>query len=275
MATKKILRAPGKAVTLKSTHPNVGVAVAYQKRIDRMVDAMHKSLLYWLTAAYKANEPHALMAKDASPAVTLGKVMTKLARRWTKAFDQGAADMAKAFADSVFGASDAGLKSALKKAGFTVPFRKTAAMNDAYQAVIGENISLIKSIPAKHLQEVEGLVMRSVQTGRDLGQLRDDLIERYDITKKRAALISRTENNKATATMERARRLELGITKAKWLHSGGGVHPRPSHVKASGKIYDVAQGCLIDGEYVQPGELINCRCVSRAVIPGFDDDDED
>ena len=271
---KKLLRAPGKAITLRATRPNVGVAVAYQKRIDALVDAMHKSLLHWITAAYRANEPHALMAQDASPAVTLRKVINKLGRRWTKAFDEGAKEMARIFADGAAGVADNVLRSTLKKAGFTVPFHQSAAMNDAYQAVIGEQVALIKSIPAKHLADIEGMVMRSVQTGRDLGQLRDDIIEKYDVTKKRAALIARDQNNKATATMERARRLDLGITKAKWLHSGGGVHPRPSHVKASGTIYDVAEGCLIDNEYIQPGELINCRCVSRAVIPGFDDDDD-
>ncbi len=113
--------------------------------------------------------------------------------------------------------------------------------------------------------------MRSVQTGRDLGQLRSDILARYDVTKKRAALIARDQNNKATAVMEKARRISIGITQAKWAHSRGGKEPRASHVAANGKIYDVAKGCLIDGKYIMPGEEINCRCVSHAVIPGFED----
>lgn len=267
----KPLRAPGKAIMLRATRPNLGVAVDYQRRLDKLIDAMNKSLTYWLAAAYRANEPHALMAQDASPAVALRRVMARLSRRWLRTFDEGSLELAKLFANGAANVSDTVLKSTLKKAGMAIPFKQTAAMNDAYQAVIGEQVGLIKSIASRHLSEVEGLVMRSVQTGRDLGQLQQDLLERYDITKKRAALIARDQNNKATAVMEKARRTSIGITQAMWMHSAGGKEPRKSHVAANGKIYDVAQGCLIDGKYIMPGEEINCRCVSRAVIPGFED----
>jgi uncharacterized protein with gpF-like domain len=258
-----------KPIDLKAARPNLGVAANYQRQLDSFIDQMHKSILYWVTAAYRANTPE--IAQDASPAVEMQKVMTKLARRWTKAFNGAAKEIAALFADKAMGGTDANMKAILKRAGFTVPFKRTAAVNDAYQSVIFENVGLIKSIASEHLSDVQGLVMRSVQAGRDLGPLRDDLVKRYGVTKKRAALIARDQNNKATSVMDRARMLSLGITQAKWVHSGGGVHPRPSHVNADGEIFDVAKGCLIDGEYIQPGELINCRCVKRAIIPGFDD----
>lgn len=267
---KMILRAPQKkAIDLKPVRPNLGVAAAYQRELDTLIAQMQKSLLYWITAAYRANTPE--LAQDASPAATMQQVMIKLGRRWTKAFNKASTEIAARFADKSMGGADANMKAILKRAGFTVPFKRTAAVNDAYQAVIFENVGLIKSIASDHLSEVQGLVMRSVQAGRDLGPLRDELVKRYDLTKKRAALIARDQNQKATAVMDRARMQALGITKAKWVHSGGGVHPRPSHVHADGEIFEVAKGCLIDGEYIQPGELINCRCIKRAIIPGFDD----
>ena len=43
--------------------------------------------------------------------------------------------------------------------------------------------------------------------------------------------------------------------------------PRPDHVAANGKRYKIAEGCLISGEHIQPGEDINCRCTSRPVLP--------
>jgi uncharacterized protein with gpF-like domain len=63
----------------------------------------------------------------------------------------------------------------------------------------------------------------------------------------------------------------LGITEAVWLHSGGGKVPRPTHVRNNGRRYSVAEGWLdpAEGRRVFPGELINCRCVSRAVMPGL------
>ncbi len=263
------LRAPGKAVTLKPVRPNAGVEAAYRRRIDRMVEAMNKSILFWLSAEYRANPP--AMAMDASPSNALRSVMTKLGRRWTKAFNDAAQPIADAFAKESAEVAEATMKKALKDAGFTVPFTQTPAMRDAFASVVNENVSLIKSIPSQQLTKVEQAVQRSVQAGRDLKTLQDELMALGAKSRNRAALIARDQNNKATAVMSKARRLSLGITQSKWVHSGGGVHPRESHVKASGTIYETEKGCLIDGEYIMPGEKINCRCQARAVIPGFED----
>jgi SPP1 gp7 family putative phage head morphogenesis protein len=114
------------------------------------------------------------------------------------------------------------------------------------------------------------MLMRSVARGRDLGGMTKEMEERYGITRRRAALISRDQNNKATAIITRVRQRELGITEAIWLHSSAGKHPRPSHVAMNGKRYLIAEGMEDpdEGRKILPGELVNCRCVSRSVIPG-------
>jgi uncharacterized protein with gpF-like domain len=61
-----------------------------------------------------------------------------------------------------------------------------------------------KAIRLQRITNVEGLVMRSVQTGRDLGQLTTDLQEQFGVTRRRAAFIARHQSNKATASMTRA-----------------------------------------------------------------------
>jgi len=238
----------------------------------KLIDAMVKSVDYWISAEYKKNPP--AMAQDATPATALRGTIRKLARRWIRDFNAVADRLSKKFTDQTAEYSDAQMMSELKRAGFAVPFQQTADMKDAYASVIGENVALIKSIPAKYFTDVEGDVMRSVQAGRDLKELTDKLQDRYDLTRRRAAFIAKDQNNKATAVMTKARRLSLGINEAVWVHSGGGVHPRESHVKAGRekKRYDITKGCEIDGEFIMPGELPNCRCTSRAIIPGFDED---
>jgi uncharacterized protein with gpF-like domain len=263
------LRAPGKAIVLKPVRPNVGVEIEYQRRLLALVDDMNKSILHWIGAAYVANPP--AMAMDATPAEELRKVMRKLARRWIKRFNDAAEKIADAFATQATVQAERTMMKALKDAGFAVPFKQSPAMKDAFDSVVVDNVALIKSIPSQQFTSIEGAVMRSVQAGRDLKTLREELLALGAKSKNRAALIARDQNNKATAVMSKARRLSLGLTKAKWRHSRGGVHPRKSHVEADGTIYDVAVGCLIDGEYIMPGELINCRCYSCAVIPGIDD----
>ncbi len=269
--TKK-LSAP-KRTTLKPSRPNLGNEARYYGELATLIDAMAKSVTYWLSAAYKANPP--AMAMDATPATVLRAAMAKLGRRWVREFDELALKLAEKFADDTAKYTDATMRSELKRAGFAIPFKQTADMRDALSSVVGENVALIKSIPAKYLADVEGDVMRSVAGGRDVRALQTALLERYDLSKKRAAFIARDQNNKATAVMTKARRLSLGITQAEWVHSGGGVHPRQSHVRAGQqkKRYNIAEGCEIDGEFIMPGELPNCRCTSRAIIPGFDDED--
>lgn len=263
------LRAPGKSILLPPVRPNVGVEVAYQRRLNVMVEAMNKSVLWWVSAAYRERSPE--MALDVSPADFLAKVMTKLARRWVRQFSDAADKMAEQFASENKRAYDVSMMSHLKAAGFAVKFQGTAMTRDAFDSVVAENVSLIKSIPSKSFTEIEGAVMRSVQAGRDLKTLQTELLALGSKTKKRAALIARDQNNKATAAMHKARRLSLGLTQAKWRHSRGGVHPRPSHVEATGQLYEIAQGCYIDEEYIMPGEKINCKCVDETLIPGFED----
>jgi len=257
----------GKDILVPVTHPNVGVQAEYRRRLQKMVAEMHKSVLYWLVAEYRKNTPE--LAMDDSPAASLDKAIKRLSRRWFRNFDRFAEKEAKRFADQAFGTADMSLRQRLKEKGFAVEFQMTREANDAYRAVIAENIGLIKSIPEQHLQQVQGMVMRSVTQGRDLETLTKQLEHRYQITKKRAAFIARDQNNKATAVITRVRQEGLGIKQAKWMHSHGGKHPRESHVKADGKVYDVDKGMFIDGEWIRPGELPNCRCVSRSIIPGL------
>ena len=255
---------------LAPVHPNVGIEASFRRKLERLIDEMHRSLSYWLLAAYRANPPE--MAQDDSPAMAIRRVLSRLSYRWRRRFDAAADGLAKHFATQAAQRSTASLEAILRKGGFSVRFKMTRAVNDILQATVAENVSLIRSIPQQHLTAVEGHVMRSVQAGRDLKSLSDALQQQFGVTKRRAALIARSQNNLATATIVRVRQQELGL-KAVWLHSGGGREPRPTHVKAGRDRvqYDPAVGWFDPHEqkHIWPGQLINCRCTSRSVVPGL------
>lgn len=257
-----------KVKTIRPVRPNAGVEAWYRRQIDKQIREMQKSVVYWLTANYKASG--AAVAMDASPAVFMRDAMRKLAKRWTKAFDNVSHRLAERFAGDAMKNTDVSLHNALETAGFTVDFKMTAPMNNALQATIGENISLIRSIPEKYFTEVEGLVMRSVARGRDLSYLTDELQKRYGITRRRAALIARDQNAKATSVMQSARQRSLGITHGIWRHSHAGKEPRQSHVKSDGKKFELSKGLMIDGKLTFPGQEINCRCTWSPVLLGLD-----
>ena len=259
--------ARSKDIELKPVRSSAALRSAYQRKLERLVDEMHRSLAYWLASAYRKQSPR--MALDASASAELRRAMRKLARRWRSRFDELGPRLAEYFARAANERVDDELRRMLRDAGVTVNFKMTKAQAEAMQATIGENVSLIKSIAERHLSNVEGAVMRSVQGGRDLSTLTKELEDHYGVTRRRAALIAKSQNNIATATLTRARQKELGVKKAIWRHSAGGKHPRPEHVAFSGKEYDVDKGAFLEGKWTWPGREINCRCVSIPIIPGF------
>lgn len=256
--------------TLAPVRPNLGLELEYRRELDALIAEMNKSVLWFVRAAYRKDPP--AMAQD-SAADTLRAALKKLSDRWERRFNDAAKQLAEWFATAAADRSDRALKAILRKAGFTVRFKPTPEVRDILKATIAENVSLIKSIPNSYFTQVEGSVYRSVTAGRDLGTLTKELQTNYGVTRRRAAAISRDQNNKATAVIQRTRQTALGITEAVWLHSTAGRVPRKTHLANNGKRYRIADGWHDPDPKVSkpiwPGELINCRCVAKPIVPGF------
>lgn len=249
-----------KAPRSRPVLPNAGIAAAYRRKIERLVEDMARSIEWFVRASYRQNPPE--MATDETPAKALQREMDKLAKRWGRRFDDAAPELARWFAQQARNRSDRALREILKRAGWTVDFRMTRAMRDVLAATVEANVQLIKTIPQQYLADVQGMVMRSVQTGRDLGPLAKEMRQRYGLTKKRAALIARDQNNKCTSALQKVRQTELGIEQGVWLHSHAGKEPRPTHLANHGKKFNIAEGWFDPDPRVRrrimPGELINC-----------------
>lgn len=191
--------------------------------------------------------------------------------RWEERFDRMARDLAKLFVDRSRRHLDQVLKTTLRDAGFTVRFQPSLRMVMAQQDAVSANVVLIRSIPRKFHRQVELAVSRAVHKGGDRRQLSSVIKRRYGVTYRRAAVIARDQAAKAHAEFESARRQDLGITTAEWLHSHAGKVPRPEHVAwgRARKHFDVTKGLWsdVDQEWQLPGTAINCRCGSRAIIP--------
>jgi SPP1 gp7 family putative phage head morphogenesis protein len=258
---------------VRSVAANRGTEAAYRKKLQTLVAEMHTSFEYWIKAEYHRNPPRVAVlveqAQDAAPAPApmMSKLLKQLGKRWIKKFEDAAPGIAEAYLKGMFKVTDSAFRRALKDAGLSVEFTMTAPVRDAFNASLQENVGLISSLPMQHYAKIEGIVMRSYSTGRDLETMVKELKEVYPFTQKRAELIARDQSNKANAVVQRTRQMELGITEAIWMHSHAGKNPRPTHVAANGKKYKIAEGCLIDGKYILPGEEINCRCTSRSVLP--------
>lgn len=253
-------------IVLPAVRPSAAIEAAYQRRIDQLIREMHNDVSASLRLDWRRNPP-ATVAQDASLVEDIVSTMGMLSRKWLARFDILAPSLATYFAQAVHDRSDRQLHNILKRGGFTVSFQMTEGQRSILSAIVAENVSLIRSIPQQYLTDVEGMVMRSVVAGGDLGTLTRELQARYGITRRRAALISRSQNNMATSQLQANRQSELGL-RALWRHSSGGREPRPTHVANSGKEYDPAKGWYDPDvkKNIWPGTLINCRCVSQSVV---------
>lgn len=199
----------------------------------------------------------------------LQAAIRRLFRYWFNRLETLAPDIAGAFLNRSMSHTDKAFQSALRSAGLTVRFTQTEATRRAFDVALSGNVGLIRSIGQQYLSRVEDSVWRSVNAGYNMAQLSKELRKDFGVSERRAAFIARDQTNKAKAAIEKARRQELGITEAIWMHSHAGKEPRPSHVAANGKRFDVSKGMYLDGKWVQPGEEINCF-PGDSVIQHFD-----
>lgn len=211
-------------------------------------------------------------ANDASPAVELAKVIKKLRKYFDTHFQELGEKVSKKFAARAKNGADVSLKSILKEEGFTVDFRMTRQLNDILQATVAENVNLIKSIHTMYFDQVQTIIMQAVKNGRDMEYIRKELTERFGVSERKAKIIARDQTNKAMQTISRARALETGITEARWVHIPGAKTSRETHKHFDGKPFDLNEGMYDPdvGKFIMPGELINCNCRFRLIVPSVE-----
>lgn len=249
----------------------VAPAIRLNDALAKMIAEMHRVTLRELKAAYRVPEaPGAAM--DISFTSLVERVFRKMRTRFMGLFGSRSLKLAEHMNKSVSAASASQLKESLKEVSGGLSLKTdviTGPVADVMKAGVKEGVSLIKSIPEKYFNDIEGAVMRSIQTGRGMADLQPYIESLGHSTKKRAALIARDQTSKATAALNRARMDALGVKQFEWLHSGGGKEPRELHIALSGKIFDMDDPPVIDertGERGFPGTLINCRCRMKPVI---------
>ncbi len=253
---------------LRATKPNAGIRNEYRKRITALLRELADDVTAQVGAVFSEVVPG---AQDAEPASKFGQMMNDLRKRWEQRVDTGADESASWFAQKAAANATRSQKAAMASVGlgdFAVRYDFGNIRADAVQAITAENVGLIKSIAQEYLNSVETLVMRSVVQGRDLKGLATELDHRYDISAKRAALIARDQNNKATECIARTNDLAAGVTQGEWIHVPGRLSSRASHKAMHGKIFNLQEGLYDseEGRKVKPGELICCNCTYRPIF---------
>lgn len=262
--------------TLNPIFPPAAIEQEYEKRLKAAIREMEKSCVDELSKTYKANEDKILdSATD-----NLLKTFRQLLRKWMDKFNALADVLPEWFVGKIRGyvarnliqqtkpLRDAGL-------GFNLTFRyMSEAEKQVFQAIVAENVNLIKSIAQQTLTQVEGIVLRAIETGQDLYTLKEQLHHQFGVSERRAAMIARDQTAKATNNLARQRLMDYGITRGIWMHTAAGKTYRETHINdMDGVEYNIKFGCYDPDPKVeraiQPAELVNCHCVCRPVIPAY------
>lgn len=254
-----------KPILLPDFRPNAGIQAAYRAELNRLLRSVRNDVLELVRNHWETPE-RVEPTRIAMDSDLLARLIDQLLAKWATRLTELPKKIATEFVGKTVFAYDRRMQAALRKAGFTVNLQLTDYTRQAMRGAVGMNVGLIKSIPNQYLSDVQKYVWEAVEGGFDLATLTDNLQHAYHIGRNRAKLIARDQSNKVHAVMEQARRIELGITRAVWMHSAAAKEPRQSHVKANGKEFEIDKGMYLDGEWVLPGQAINCGCTSRAII---------
>ena len=232
--------------TLNKVLPNKGVEKEYKKRLDKLVDAMSASVMYWILADFENRTPR-----------EMANAIHKRIKQWKKIFGDKADEMALWFVQKMKNHTLTGMKNAFKAADVKM---KKGLSADVQKAVEIENSSLIKSIPEKYFTGVETVAMLALLYDWDKSELKDKLEYRYKVCKNRVKLIASDQTYKTTELFKQNICLNEGIKKGRWAYTWRSEKPRENHIRLDGALYDLEKGCydFEEDEYIQPGQKINC-----------------
>ena len=141
-------------------------------------------------------------------------------------------------------------------------YRSEPWLAEAQTNWVAANTSLIKSIPAQHMERVEQIVRNGVLNGESPKSLAAKIQAAGGVTQRRAELIASDQISKANAELNKFRQQELGIEKYTWVSSHD-ERVRALHKQYDGNVYEWDKPPA-DGH---PGMPIRCRCHASPVFP--------
>jgi len=137
------------------------------------------------------------------------------------------------------------------------------------QAVLADNVSLIRSLNDQMRNGISGAVFRGLTNRTPARDVAREIRKQAGIGQRRAELIAADQLQKLTGRLDQQRQEQLGLTSFEWAHSGK-LHPREYHKDRNGKVF---KWDSVVGKTDPPGYAIRCGCRARAVVD-LEADDE-
>lgn len=136
---------------------------------------------------------------------------------------------------------------------------------EAMAAAISESTALIKTVPARYFEKVEGITMRSFRTGSRASEVGKEISARFGVSAKRGAFIARDQTNKLNGQLTRNRQINLGVKGYIW-RTALDERVRDDHADLEGTKHSWDNPPVVDmrtGRREHPGGDFNCRCTAE------------
>lgn len=148
------------------------------------------------------------------------------------------------------------------------PFIRLRDAQPFLEQSIRQNVALITNVNADMKNRVEQIIFDGLANRRNKKYITDELAKALGITKRRARNIAGDQTHKLNTALNQFRNEQLGITRYRW-STMLDESVRAAHADRENKIFRWDQP-PDDGH---PGQPINCRCRSHAILDPYEEDD--
>ena len=153
-----------------------------------------------------------------------------------------------------------------------IPFASGGLAEAQIAEWVSTNVQAITGLGVDALDDLQMLVSDTLATGKPTKVLRDEIMDRWDVSYSQASFYARDQTAKVVSAVNQHRQTTLGVVEYQWSTSGDG-RVRQEHAALDGSIQKWAEPPVADlrGTRGHPGEVWQCRCVAQ---PVFDDADK-
>lgn len=143
----------------------------------------------------------------------------------------------------------------------------TDGLNSFINAKSLETIGQVVKLKNEMIENLSQNTLRLMSAGKNLETLYEEVTNTKQKNLNKSELVSRNELKAFNTQLNNKRAQNLGIQKAIW-NTVGDERSRPCHLKRDGMEFDIEKGLYhsCDGEWLKPGEEINCRCFATYVV---------
>jgi SPP1 gp7 family putative phage head morphogenesis protein len=145
------------------------------------------------------------------------------------------------------------------------PTQQESWLESFMKTSIAENVSYISSFRDGYFPKIESIIYQGIKNGSSAKKIRDQLVERIGMSRKRAKFIAVDQTGSILGQMTAKRHQQMGVSKFRW-STVKDERVRKTHKELNNKVFSYSD----PPEVGLPGTDYRCRCVA---IPVFDEEE--